>query len=126
MIDFIMINKRWKSNILNYRSFAADIGSDHKLVLAKVRLRLKANRKQMKTRSLNVGKLKDPKVEEEYRDKLETTMRWPEDSSIEKIWSIIKSSIMDSAEKVLGFKEKKKQVPWISDEVVQLCNEGNN
>ena len=31
MIDFIMISKRWKSDVQSCRSFAADVGSDHKL-----------------------------------------------------------------------------------------------
>ena len=54
MIDFIMISKRWKSDVQSCRSFAADVASDHKLVLAKLRLRLKAGIQRNRTSSATI------------------------------------------------------------------------
>ena len=44
MIDFIMIRKRWKSSVTSCRSFqGADFGNtDHNLVLANIKLKMKA------------------------------------------------------------------------------------
>ena len=42
MIDFIIIQKRWKTSVTNCRTFqGADISSDHSLVLCNIKLRLK-------------------------------------------------------------------------------------
>ena len=42
MIDLILVQQRWKSSMINYRTFqSADICSDHSLVLCNIRLRLK-------------------------------------------------------------------------------------
>ncbi|XP_061194738.1 craniofacial development protein 2-like [Saccostrea echinata] len=51
-IDHIIINKRWKSSLLDVvAKQGADVGSDHSLVLAKVKLMLrKSRRKKIKYR----------------------------------------------------------------------------
>ena len=45
LIDYILVNSKWKNSIMNsecYSSFAS-VGSDHRVVTAKVRLSLRAN-----------------------------------------------------------------------------------
>ena len=45
MIDLVLIEKRWKSAVRNCRAYqGADISSDHSLVLANIKLRLKKTR----------------------------------------------------------------------------------
>ena len=49
MIDLILIQQRWKTSVINCRTFqSADISSDHSLVLCNIKLRLKkmSNRSQ--------------------------------------------------------------------------------
>ena len=47
MIDLIIIQQRWKTSIINCRTFqSADISSDHSLVLYNIKLRLKKLKKR--------------------------------------------------------------------------------
>ncbi|CAF2944575.1 unnamed protein product [Rotaria sp. Silwood2] len=47
MIDFVMIQKRWKTSVISCRTFqGADISSDHSLVLCNIKLRFKKIAKQ--------------------------------------------------------------------------------
>jgi hypothetical protein len=54
-IDYILINQRWRSSILNVKTYpGADCGSDHQLLVAKLRLKLKTiKRNQIKPNKLN-------------------------------------------------------------------------
>ena len=52
-IDYILIRKRWKSSVTNAKTYpGADCGSDHNLVAAIVRIRLKKAKKQATNRNL--------------------------------------------------------------------------
>jgi hypothetical protein len=73
MIDFIVISKRWKSDVQSCRSFAADVGSNHKLVLAKLRLRLKAGTKKQELKHYNIDRLRDEAVGEEFEQTIQKT-----------------------------------------------------
>jgi len=45
-IDYIMISRKWRGSIRNSRAYpSADVGSDHQLVMANLKLKLKRNRK---------------------------------------------------------------------------------
>ena len=47
---------------------AADVGSDHSLVLAKIKLKLrKAKRKEQRSSPINVQRLKDPQVKRAFK-----------------------------------------------------------
>ena len=66
-IDYICISQRWKTSIQDVRAYrAADVGSDHHLVRALMRLRLKKLKKKEKVRPFAIEKLKDPKNAEAY------------------------------------------------------------
>src|SRR6218665_2508694 len=46
MIDFIMVNNRWKSSVTKCRTFVGpDIASDHRLVMAGIRIKLRNQNK---------------------------------------------------------------------------------
>ena len=64
-IDYILINRRWKSSILMARSFPSmDVGSDHQLVLTNVKLRLKVKNKPIRQKKFDIQKLKDADTRE--------------------------------------------------------------
>ena len=68
MIDLILIQQRWKSSVINCRTFQiADICSDHSLVLCNIRLHLKRmhNKMQHRTR-IELSHLKNEKIKESY------------------------------------------------------------
>jgi endonuclease/exonuclease/phosphatase family metal-dependent hydrolase len=66
-IDFIMISNKWKNCVNNSRSFpSADVGSDHQLVIANIRLRFKAKPKPNYPKRYDIFKLKNTNIRQNY------------------------------------------------------------
>jgi hypothetical protein len=76
MIDLIIIQQRWKSSVINCRTFqGADINSDHSLVLCNIKLKLKNllnNPKQ--NRRLDTRQLNDQITRKSYQIQLENQL----------------------------------------------------
>ena len=73
MIDLILIQQRWKTSVINCRTFhSADIISDHSLVLCNIKLRLKklSNRSEQSCK-VDVSRLKDETIKRSYKTVLE-------------------------------------------------------
>ncbi|XP_028034121.1 uncharacterized protein LOC114245976 [Bombyx mandarina] len=111
-IDYITIGKRWKSSVTNTRTFpGADCGSDHQLLVADIRLRLKSCHKNSKpTRRL-------AQLEYEYfQNKTEPELTPTEitNTSSEAQWESFKSKIVKGLESMNIKSQPRKD--WISDE----------
>ncbi|XP_072020206.1 craniofacial development protein 2-like [Amphiura filiformis] len=75
-IDYIMINNKWKNCVTNARSFpSADIGSDHQLVMANVRLKFKIKRRPKYPKQYDVFRLRSPASRQTMRLKLVEDLR---------------------------------------------------
>jgi exonuclease III len=127
MIDFIIVNKRWKNCILDCRSFpSADSGSDHQLVMCKMRLKLKDICKHRNSqRKHDVSRLKDQSVLEEYQQELSKNLpknfadtHQTLDQAAESYSTIIKAA----ADNVLGFTRSRKK-PWISNSTLDITDQ---
>ena len=74
-IDYILIDRRWHSSILDVRSFkGADCDSDHYLVVTKVRGSLAVNKEAAKKydgERFNLRKLRELEVRKEYQLRLQ-------------------------------------------------------
>ena len=70
-IDHVLVDGRWKmiQNCRVYRS-AQFLNTDHRLVVANLKLQLKSRRMVPSQPRLVVGKLKDERVAEEFANKL--------------------------------------------------------
>jgi hypothetical protein len=70
-IEYMLIDRRSRSSILDVRSFrGADFGSDHYLVVAKVRERLAVSKgmvKKMDMKRFNLKQLNEEEVTEQYQ-----------------------------------------------------------
>jgi len=72
MIDFIMVNHRFKSIITACRTFQrADVGSDHNLLLAGIRVKLRKIPKKPVTKRFDVEKLSDLTLRAQYAEHIE-------------------------------------------------------
>lgn len=96
---------------------------EHKLVLAKLRLRLRAGEKVPQVKKYNIDKLTDIGVTEEFRKSMQATISWQEGSSVEQMWTSIKEGIHQTAEQVLGLEIRRKRPKWLSEEVLKLCDQ---
>ena len=108
---------------------AADVESDHNLVVAKVKLKLASvGKKKQKRRRFNYQKLEQKEVKQKFTIELknrfsclqvdETDEEHSEEPTVnaklEKRWRNFKDSYNDTAKKVLGF-QRGSNKPWISE-----------
>ncbi|XP_068227984.1 craniofacial development protein 2-like [Palaemon carinicauda] len=121
-IDHIVINKERRRTLRYIRRYRVeDIGSDHKLLIALLKLKLKAsNKKKDKIPTINTTKL----LEEEDREKfvIECINRFVDldkcrdkEQTIIEQWCDIKDIYQSVGSEVLGHAVTRRK-PWISDD----------
>jgi hypothetical protein len=115
-IDHIIINGKWRRSLQDVRVMrGADVASDHHLVVANIKLKLKKTSTHVNVkRKFDVGKLQDPQIQQEF--KLEITNRFQllenlstEDTDtlpVTNEWQQLHKIYTEASEKVLGFKRK--------------------
>ena len=115
-IDHIVINGRWKSSLMDVKAHrGADIASDHNLLIGKVRLKLRKNRKRHeRSRQYDSAGLKDQQVKQTFQQELRNRFQILGDEQ-EMTIDVFNQAFKDTSEKVLGFKRKKKE-EWISND----------
>ena len=80
MIDLIQIRDRWRSAVDNTRPFqSVDIGCDHSLVLAKIRVKFKVEKKGLRRKKWNINKLEDPSIAKDFQLELQNRFQLLED-----------------------------------------------
>lgn len=114
MIDFVMIDQRWRSSFTDTRSFpSAAIGStDHNLVLSNIKVRFQVQRAIGTRARIDIEKLiQQPTVRLEYQIALANRFAMlenlPED--VDKALDVVNSNIQEAAKETIGFVRKKKK-----------------
>ena len=111
-----MINGKWRRSLQNVRVCrGADVNSDHYLVTATIKLKLrKAEQQSQRRKQLDIAKLKCPKTNREFV--LELRNRFTaladsceEDHDINTKWESIKTTYVETATTILGLQEKEEQ-----------------
>uniref|UniRef100_A0A7I4YL78 Endo/exonuclease/phosphatase domain-containing protein n=1 Tax=Haemonchus contortus TaxID=6289 RepID=A0A7I4YL78_HAECO len=124
-IDHVCISRRWRSSLQDVRVLrVADIGSDHYMVRAVVKLKLKEIRSTPYARPFAVEKLKDPNLAP--RLALEMRNRFDaleEITNLEDEWTAIRDTIKVCAEEVVGRRRGKRKEQWIKDSTWQKIDE---
>ena len=126
-IDFILTPRRFKSSINKARTRTypgADVGSDHDLVMMVVKLKLRRQKQPENTRiKFDLDKLRDPQVAAVFQAQLGGKFAALNllDGSIDDLEGNFRKTVLDTAEEVLGRQRKKKQ-PWVTNEVLDLCD----
>jgi hypothetical protein len=123
-IDYILVSKKLMASVRNSRAFpSADCGSDHQLVMANKKLKLKVKRPTARIMKRDVGRLVDDTVQMEYKTKIEekwqTLIDKPVDS-IEDEWNRFKDAIQETAKEILGYRDGSEQKEWLSDVTLRL------
>lgn len=128
-IDHLMINGTWRRSLLDVKvKRGADIGSDHHLVTAVLRIKLKkTGSRKIARKQFDVGKLNDTKVRgyfvlqlknrfQALADMLDHTE--PKSDDINTMWEQTKTTYVKTSEACLGYKHKEKK-EWLSDDTWQ-------
>ena len=110
MIDFVLVNNRWRSCVLNTRSFpSADINSDHQLILSNLRLRFAARRHNKQTtkefRRHAVEKLQDPQILQNFQDEVQNRFAALKSSTLDTDAENFSTVLCEAADKTVGFQK---------------------
>ena len=107
----MLVDGRWRmiQNCKVYRS-AQFLNTDHRIVVATLKLQLKSRRMVLSQPRLDVGKLKDERVAEEFANKLSGDLGGLGAlGNPEELWSAFKTTVLDVASGSLGTHRRAKQ-----------------
>ncbi|XP_047986787.1 uncharacterized protein LOC125226743 [Leguminivora glycinivorella] len=123
-IDYFLVKSRWRSSIRNVHTLpGADCGSDHQLVVAKFKLKLKAARKTKPQARLSVG---DRQL---FRKALEKDKsHWfghnPHNNSVEDDWCKAKMVLLEAIKTSTPSNSTNvKRQHWMTDKTLALVEE---
>ena len=113
-IDYILCSQRWRSSIQSAKTRpGANCGSDHELLIAKFRLKLKKVGKTTRSLRYDLNKIPDNyTVEVRNRFKgVDLIDRVPDE-----LWTEVHDTIQETGIKTIPKKKKCKKTKWLSEE----------
>ena len=127
-IDHFCVSSRFRRSLEDVRVLrGADIGSDHNLLLAKFRLRLKnyGNRNQSKRHRYQVSRLMTESIKEKFGLELKNRFQALGDlieDDVDSHWLRIREVFTATCQEELGEKNNQHK-PWITQESLELIEE---
>lgn len=122
-IDYILIKRRWKSSLRIAKTLpGADIGSDHQLLIANIRVKLKRVETSLRSKRFDLGRI-DDQYRVETRNRFSKLLMYDAEVTPDELWLDLKTSILESAKKCIPIQRRKKSTPWLSQEVIDLSDE---
>ena len=118
-IDYILCSQRWRSSIQSAKTRPeADCGSDHELLIAKFRRKLKKVGKTTRPIRYDLNQIPyDYKVEVRNRFKgLDLIDRVPDE-----LWNEVRDIVQETGIKIIFIEKKCKEAKWLSGEVLQIA-----
>ena len=115
----ILCGQRWRSSIQSAKTRpGADCGSDHELLIAKIRLKLKKVEKTTRSFTYDLNQIPyDYTVEVRNRFKgLDLIDRMPDE-----LWTEVRDIVQETEIKTIPKKKKCKKAKWLSEEVLQIA-----
>ena len=122
-IDHIIINNKWKSSLLDVRTRrGADVASDHELLVAKIRIKLRKTKLgDSRMGKFNVQRLRNEDISQQF--KIELTNKFQALQEEEEIsLSEFNKEILEVSQQVLGPCKRTKEA-WISEDSWKLIEE---
>lgn len=119
-IDYILINQRWKSFIQGVKTLpGADCGSDHELLVATLRIKLKKVKKPSTDMKYDLSGI-TPEYSVEVSNKFSLLVVLKDDKDTDD-WKIVANIIKESAENHIPRRKKKKKSIWLSDKAIDIA-----
>ena len=120
-IDYVLCNQRWRSAIQIAKTRpGADCGSDHELLVGKIKIKLKKTGKIIGPTTYDLSNVPHEytvKVKNRF-DSLDPVGRMPEE-----LWTEIRDIIKDEAIKNILRSKKQKKAKWLSAEALKVAEE---
>ena len=118
LIDYFLVGKEARKQVIDVKAVrVAEIGSDHYLVLMKIKLNVRNVKKSTQERvrqQIKVGKLKDDKVRRKYQAAIAELFEEARargrtlGTDVELVWKELKGGIVGAAMKVCGTTRKRR------------------
>uniref|UniRef100_A0A8D8UV16 Craniofacial development protein 2 n=2 Tax=Cacopsylla melanoneura TaxID=428564 RepID=A0A8D8UV16_9HEMI len=130
-IDYFMIKQRYKNSVKNAKTYpGADVGSDHSLLVAEIKVRLKNIKRHARKARIDTNQLRNVNtmgdVYQEVNENLKN-LKAKGDTSVEKdpedIWMSIKSAVIEPCRKYLKPEKRQERQDWMNDEILKLMEE---
>ena len=115
----ILCSQRWRSSIQSAETRpGADCGSDHELLIAKFRLKLKKVEKTTRSFTYDLNQIPyDYTVEVRNRFKgLDLIDRMPDE-----LWMEVRNIVQETGIKTIPKKKKCKKEKWLSEETIEIA-----
>ena len=117
-IDYIICSQRWRSSIQSAKTRpGADCGSDHELLIAKFRLKLKKVEKITKPLRYDLNQIP-------YDDTGEVRNRFKGldliDRVSDELWMEVRDIVQETGIKTIPMEKKCKKAKWLSGEALQI------
>uniref|UniRef100_A0A8D8TK36 Craniofacial development protein 2 n=1 Tax=Cacopsylla melanoneura TaxID=428564 RepID=A0A8D8TK36_9HEMI len=124
-IDFISINQRYRNAVKSAKTYpGAEVGSDHSILIAEIRMKLKKLIQNKRQPHLDVKKLSDIRTKgnvcQEINENLETINVNIMPEQVEESWRKIKIALLEPCEKHLQRTRQKKEKDWMTDHILHL------
>ena len=118
-IDYILCSQRWRSSIQSAKTRpGADCGSDHELLIAKFRRKLKKVGKTTRPFRYDLNQIP-------YNYTVEVTNRFKGldliDRVPEELWTEVHDIIQEAVAKPIPKRKKCKSAKWLSEEALQIA-----
>ena len=118
-IDYIHCSQRWRTSIQSAKTRPeADCGSDHELLIAKFRLKLKKMGKITRPFRYDLNQIP-------YDYTMEVINRFKEldliDWVAEELWTEVHDIVQEAVIKTIPKKKRGKKAKWLSEEALQMA-----
>ena len=115
-IDYILGSQRWRSSIQSAKTRpGAGCGSDHELLIAKFRLKLKKVGKTTRTFRYDLNQ-----ISYDYTVGVRNRFKGLIDRVPDELWNEVGDIVQETGTKTIPKKKKCKKVKWLSGEVLQI------
>ena len=119
LIDYVLVRRRDLNDILHTRVMpSAECHTDHRLVRCKLRMHFKPKPRKggPRKKKFDLNKLQSAEVKAELQAGLQAKLEnnYPEDPSPETLWDLLKASILQTSEEIIGFATKKNR-DWFDE-----------
>jgi hypothetical protein len=129
-IDHFCISRRWATSLQDVRVHrGADVATDHYLVVAVVKVKLKNQTRKKIQKVLDVQRLKTAEIQQQFQLELSnrfSTLEVQESDNehgVEEKWRTIKETIVNTAQEVVGFRRGSRKEQWISQNTWKAIDE---
>src|SRR3984885_11834002 len=117
-------DRRWASVVQQCQTFqGTDVDSDHSLVIANIKIKLKRKHREKRREQRNIARLGEEDIKRKYQQVLETKLKDQSETwDMNKRAEQLTQAMLEAVEQAIPLQEKIKK-KWITQETMRLIEE---